>query len=64
MHEEKLVGEAHKCRNLALRYSGRPEQRFLVNIAAAFEELARSGKGTHGSKVAASGPYDNGRLLG
>src|SRR6476469_1822061 len=40
------ASEAHKCRNLALRYSGRPEQRLLINLAAAFEEIARDGMAT------------------
>ena len=40
MREETFWSEAHKCRDLAVRYSG-PEQRLLINLAAAFEDLAR-----------------------
>jgi hypothetical protein len=47
MREETFASEAHKCRNLALRYSGGPEQRLLINLAAAFEELARKRNGDH-----------------
>ena len=42
MREETFVSEARKCRSLALRYPGRPEQRLLINLAAAFEEIARN----------------------
>ena len=45
MREERFASEAHKCRNLALQYSGGPEQRLLINLAAAFEELARKRNG-------------------
>lgn len=41
MRDETFASEAHKCRNLALRYSGGPEERLLINLAAAFEDLAR-----------------------
>jgi hypothetical protein len=44
MREEIFVSEARKCRNLALRYSGGPEQRLLVNLAAAFEVMARTAR--------------------
>jgi hypothetical protein len=44
MRTETLAEEARKCRNLAPRYEGRPEQRLLLNVAAAFDELAREGK--------------------
>jgi len=37
----KLVTEAEKCRSLAHSYEGRPEQPFLLKVAAAFDELAR-----------------------
>ena len=47
MREETFASEAHKCRNLALQYAGGPEQRLLINLAAAFEELARKGNGDH-----------------
>ena len=40
MWQETFSSEAHKCRELALRCSG-PQQRLLINLAAAFEELAR-----------------------
>ena len=40
MWQETFSSEAHKCRELALQYSG-PQQRLLINLAAAFEELAR-----------------------
>ncbi len=46
MREETFASEAFKCRDLALRYSG-PERRLLINLAAAFEELARSSNGAH-----------------
>jgi len=45
MRDETLASEAHKCRNLALRYSGGPEERLLINLAAAFEDLARKRSG-------------------
>ena len=47
MSDQTLAIEAHKCRNLALRYSGSPEERLLINLAAAFEELARKRNGNH-----------------
>ena len=41
MSDETFASEAHKCRSLARRYPGSPEGRLLINLAAAFEELAR-----------------------
>jgi hypothetical protein len=37
----KLVTEAERCRSLAHSYDGRPEQPFLLKVAAVFDELAR-----------------------
>ena len=47
MRQETMMSEARKCRDLAVRYFGRPEQRLLVNVAAAFEDLARKRNGDH-----------------
>jgi hypothetical protein len=47
MREETFAIEARKCRTLARRYSGRPEQRLLINVAAAFEDLARKRTAEH-----------------
>ena len=41
---ETLAIEALKCRRLARRFHGRPEQTLLLNIAAAFDELAQREK--------------------
>lgn len=41
MIPRRLETEAENCRRLAGRYEGRPEQPFLLNVAALFEDLAR-----------------------
>ena len=46
MRNETLADEARKCRNLAQRYDGRPEQPFLLKAAVAFDELAREERNT------------------
>lgn len=38
---KKLVTEAEKCRSLARSFDGRPEQPFLLKIAAVYDDLAR-----------------------
>ena len=43
MQVRELIDEARKCRELALDYGGCPEQRLLLSIASAFDQLAREG---------------------
>jgi hypothetical protein len=43
MRREELLDEARKCRTWARRFTGRPEQSFLLNAAALFDDLAREG---------------------
>ena len=40
MQAELLAAEAQVCRKQAMLFPGRPEQPFLLKLAAAFEELA------------------------
>jgi hypothetical protein len=40
VNPQALASEAKQCRKLAPEFSGRPEQPFLLKLAAAFEELA------------------------
>jgi hypothetical protein len=47
MRMETFATEALKCRRLARRYTGRPEQLLLMNVAAAFEQLAQKQKSKH-----------------
>lgn len=42
MIPRKLIIEAENCRRLAGEYQGRPEQPFLLKVAALFEDLARA----------------------
>lgn len=44
MRPQTFAKEAVKCRKLAGRYSGGAEQRLLLNVAAAFDELAVEAK--------------------
>ena len=41
MRDNTYAIEARKCRKLALRYVGRPEQTLLINVADGFEDLHR-----------------------
>lgn len=56
MREETFAIEARKCRNLALRYLSGPEQRLLINVAAAFEDLAQNEKAIHASTSGGNWP--------
>lgn len=47
MRSQALANEAIQCRKLALHYSGQPEERLLLNVAAAFDALAREAKNGH-----------------
>lgn len=40
MAPQRLVIEADRCRSLARSFDGRPEQPFLLKIAAVFEDIA------------------------
>ena len=43
MSEQEMREEAEECRRKALAYLGQPEAPFLLHVAQAFDELARSG---------------------
>jgi hypothetical protein len=43
MRPEALARQAEECRKLAPELKGRPEEPFLLKLAAAFEELALEG---------------------
>lgn len=39
---DEFISEAVKCRQQAKRFSGRPEEPFLLRLASAFEELSQA----------------------
>jgi len=40
MQRQELTNEARQCRRLAPEFAGRPERPLLLELAAAFDELA------------------------
>lgn len=46
MRQGHYFHEAARCRTQAQSFAGKPEQRLLLNLAIAFEELSKSGKDT------------------
>ena len=50
-----LQHEADYCRRQALRFEGKPEAPFLLQLASAFEELAV------GSRAAETAPFQDGQ---
>jgi hypothetical protein len=63
MREKTYATEARKCRNLALRYVGRPEQTLLINVADVFEDLARKGNSDQ-RYCSAAGDWPRPALIG
>jgi hypothetical protein len=60
MRREFLENEATACRKCAEEFAGQAEQPFLLNLATAFEHLARSARRdearSHRKRIAANQP--------